>query len=124
MLCRRSNVSWRTRIAFQPGNILRAFSDASDVGESVLLMSHHPLRDLYAPLPFDLDATIRGASLGGVVTRHVATGALEAQANRGLFGQLRRTQVVPNRECTVAGQHFVEASATELIGATAYLDCT
>src|SRR5437867_9981256 len=107
MLCRRSNVSWRTRIAFQPGSVLRAFSDASDVGESVLLMSHHPLRDLYAPLPFDLDATIGRASLGGAVARHIATGALEAQPNRGLFGQLRRTQVVSNRERTVAGQRFV-----------------
>src|ERR1700687_1119031 len=120
MLCRRSNVSWRTRMAFQPGSVLRPFSDASDVGESILLMSR-PLRHLQRGLPLNLDTTIGRPPFGCVIARHIATGTFEAQANGRHFGQVLRAQVITHGECPIAGQHLVEGSAPEFIGTPAYL---
>ena len=108
-------------MAFQPGNVLRPFSDASDAGESVLLMGR-PLCDLDTALPLDFDATIGCAALRGVVPRDVATGAPETQTNRGVFGQTLCAQVIAHGERPVTRQHVIQRRATELVGATAYLD--
>jgi hypothetical protein len=83
---------------------------------------NRPLRHLQRGLPLNLDTTIGRAPFGCVIASHVATGTFETQTNGRHFGQVLRAQVIAHGERSVAGQHLIEASAPEFIGATAYFD--
>src|SRR5207253_1692868 len=126
MLCRRRNVSSRTRIALQPGSrVLRSFmeaGDARDAGASKSGIAVTPKRYLRTLLEFDLHATIRRAPFCGVVRGDIAAGALEAHADEGVLGKLLLVEIVTHGQGAVLGEHVVKRSATQLVRATTDFD--
>src|SRR5207237_1704312 len=98
MLCRRRNVSSRTRMALQPGSrVLRSFMDAGDArdaGASRPVIAITPKRGLRMYLQFDLHAPIRRASFFGVVSGDVAAGALGADTDKGAVREVLFAEIV------------------------------
>src|SRR5205823_2670904 len=111
MLCRRRNVSSRTRMARQPGRrVLRSFMDAGDArdaGASKPVIAVTPERKLHTLLEFDFHSTVRCPPFRGVVAGDVAAGALEAHTNEGLLGQFLLVKIITHGERAVAGEHLV-----------------
>src|SRR5438876_2555814 len=126
MLCRRRNVSSRTRMALQPGRrVLRSLvdaGDARDAGVSKPVIAVTPKSRLRTHLQFDLHAAIRRASFVGVVSGDVATGALGADMNERAVGEFLFAEIVTHGEGAVAGEQFVDLRATQFVSAAADLD--
>src|SRR5437773_10625048 len=126
MLCRRRNVSSRTRMALQPGRrVLRSFvdaRDARDAGVSKPVIAVTPKIRLRTHLQFDLHAPIRRAPFFGVVSGDVATGALGADTNERAVGEFLFAEIVTYGDGAIAGEQFVDLRATQFVGATANLD--
>src|SRR4051812_1863486 len=103
MLCRRANVSSRTRMALQPGSrVLRSFMDAGDAGVSKPLIALTPKTKLQALLELDLHAAIRRAPFYGVVSGEIAASALEAHSDEGVLGELFLMEIITHGEGAVA----------------------
>src|SRR5207249_4911102 len=119
MLCRRRNVSSRTRMALQPGSrVLRSFADAGDAcdaGVSKPVIRFTPTTKLRALLQLDLHAPIRRASFFGVVAGDVATGTLGAGADERAIRKFLFAEIVTHGEGAVAGEQFVELRATQFV---------
>src|SRR5438552_11091554 len=126
MLCKRTNVSSRTRMALQPGSrVLRSFmeaGDARDAGASKPGIAVTPNGYLRTLLEFDLHATIRRPPFCGVVRGDVAAGALEAHTNEGLLGKLLLVEIVTHGQGAVLGEHVVKRSTTQSVRAATDFD--
>src|SRR6266567_1337249 len=126
MLCKRRNVSSRTRMARQPGRrVLRSFVDAGDAwdaGRSKPVIAVAPKRRLHTLLEFDLDAAICCPPIWCVVTGYVAARTFEAHANEGLFGELLLVEIITHGQRAVPGEHVVKRSATQFVRAAADFD--
>src|ERR1700675_1231984 len=108
MLCRRRNVSSRTRMALQPGNrVLRSFMDAGDArdaGASKPVMALTPKTKLQALLELDLHAAIRRAPFVRVVSGEVAAGALEAHTDECVLCELFLMEIITHGQSAVLGE--------------------